>query len=149
MEVNGKDVYFIAVKLFLRDGDNLLVIHDVFDNWDLPGGRIKKDEFKKPLEAIIDRKVVEELGDEVKYILGKPCVFFRVERLEHIEDGKDMQVRIFAIGYEANYKGGTIKLGKSHDKFEWVELDTFIPAEKFDGGWLKGVEEYLTKQRTG
>jgi len=142
MEINGKDVYFVAVKVFLRDGNKLLITHDIFDNWDLPGGRIKKDEFEKPLEAVIARKMQEELGPAVSYTLGQPKVFFRVERLEQ---GINMPVRIFAVGYEATYKGGEITLGPNHDQYQWVDAHTFKPETLFAGGWLTGLQEYLTK----
>jgi|GEM_PF-2006610 len=50
-----KDVYFVAVKVLLRRGNELLITHDVFDNWDIPGGRLKPDEFSAPLEDVIAR----------------------------------------------------------------------------------------------
>lgn len=137
--MNGKDVYFVAVKLLLMDGDKLLITHDIFGDWDLPGGRINVDEFDKPLEVVIQRKMQEELGIEINYILGDPKVFFRVERLEH-----GQKVRIFAVGYEAQYLEGRIKLGKHHDKMEWVDTHSFKPDHYFTGGWLKGVKEYLS-----
>ena len=139
MEVNGKDVYFVAVKVLLREGDKLLITHDVFGDWDIPGGRLKKHEFNSPLEEVASRKLSEELGNEVKYQLGKPKVFFRVERIEH---GLDMPVRIFAVGYEAEYLGGKISLGEHHDKSEWVDVETFNPEDYFSGGWLEGIKEY-------
>ena len=135
-----KDLYFVAVKLLLLDGDNLLITHDVFGDWDIPGGRIKKDEFEVPLESVIQRKVVEELGPEVRYKLGQPKVFFRHERKEQ---KLGQMVQIFAVGYEAEYQGGEIRLGNHHDKFEWVDLKTFQPEKYFTGGWLKGIQEYL------
>lgn len=57
-------------------------------------------------------------------------------------------MRIFAIGYEATYQSGEIILGDNHDKYEWVDVKVFNPADYFDGGWLKGLQEYLrnTKQ---
>ncbi len=145
MEINGKDVYFVAVKLLLRDGDKLLITHDVFGSWDIPGGRIKKDEFNKPLESVIERKMKEEIGSEVKYSLGEPKVFFRVERMEH---GVNMKVRIFAVGYEATYESGDISLGDHHDEFRWVDINTFKPEELFKDGWQTGLQEYIenTKQ---
>jgi len=140
-----KDWYFVAVKLFLRDGNKLLITHDIFGSWDLPGGRIKKDEFSKQLESIIDRKVEEELGEGVQYELGEPKVFFRVERDEQGLGGQ--KVRIFAVGYDAKYLGGEVRLGGHHDKMEWVELDSFNPEKYFTGGWLTGVKDYLYKNR--
>ena len=139
-----KDLYFVAVKLLLRDGDKLLVTHDIFGAWDLPGGRIRENEFDKPLEIVIKRKTNEELGPAVKYEVGEPKVFFRVERQEQ---GLGRKVRIFAIGYEAKYLGGDLKLGDHHDKMEWVDLKFFKPEDYFTGGWLVGVQEYLIKNQ--
>jgi len=140
-----KDLYFVAVKLFLRDGDKLLITHDIFGDWDLPGGRIKRDEFNTPLEAVIERKIKEELGDQVAYKLGKPEVFFRVERLEQ---SSQETVRIFGIGYAASYSGGKIVLGNHHDNTEWVDIKTCEPEKYFKGGWLSGVQDYLGKNRS-
>jgi len=139
-----KDLYFVAVKLFLRDGDKLLITHDIFGTWDLPGGRIRAEEFDKPLSSVIERKMVEELGSEVKYEVGEPKVFFRVERQEH---GLGKKVRIFAVGYDAKYLGGELKLGDHHDRMEWVNLKNFKPEDYFTGGWLTGVQEYIEKNK--
>lgn len=136
-----KDVFFVAVKVLLRLGDKLLITHDVFGSWDIPGGRIKPDEFEVPLEEVVARKFGEELGPEVKYELGKPVIFFRHERIER---STNEPVRIFAVGYECMYLGGEIKLGGNHDKYEWVDLSSFNPEDYFEGGWLKGLQEYTS-----
>lgn len=140
MAKSDKDLYFVAVKLLLRDGNKLLITHDIFKSWDLPGGRIKPEEFNKSLESVIERKINEELGPNAKYRLGSPKVFFRVERIEH---GLNEKVRIFAVGYEAKYLGGKLQLGKHHDRMEWVDINSFNPEDYFTGGWLTGVKEYL------
>jgi 8-oxo-dGTP diphosphatase len=140
--MTDKDLYFVAVKLLLRDRNKLLITHDVFGDWDIPGGRIKKDEFEAPLEAVIKRKVQEELGPDIKYKLGPPKVFFRHERKEQ---RLGEIVRIFAIGYEAEYQEGEIQLGNHHDKLEWVDVKSFEPEDYFTGGWLKGVQEYISQ----
>lgn len=147
MEINGKDVYFVAVKALLRDGNKILLIHDIWDQWDLPGGRIKKGEFKKPLESILERKIREELGDSVKYKIGEPKTFFRVERIEYLETGGEMIVRIFGIGYEVEYLGGEIKLGDHHDSMEWLDVGDFKPENYLKGGLENGLNEYLKTVR--
>ncbi len=145
MDIYDKDLYFVAVKLLIRDGEKLLITHDIFGHWDLPGGRIKKNEFKSDLSAVIKRKILEELGEDFVYDCGKPILFFRVEREEY---GLDMKkVRIFAIGYDAKYKGGEIRLGKNHDKYEWVDINNFEPEGYFVDGWLTGLQEYLSINR--
>lgn len=141
-----KDLYYVAVKLLLRDGQKLLITHDIYGDWDLPGGRIRKDEFNSPLESVIERKTNEELGGNISYELGQAEVFFRVERQEHNLNGQT--VRIFGVGYEAAYKGGEIVLGEHHDQMEWVDVSTFRPEDYFTGGWLVGVNEYIAKLRT-
>lgn len=138
-DTKSKDLYFVAVKMLLRDGGKLLITHDIFGSWDLPGGRIKRDEFEKPLEEILERKVREELGEEIQYELGKPKVFFRVEREEY--STKEI-VHIFAVGFEAKLVSGKPVVGEYHDKYEWVNVNTFKPEDYFTGGWLKGVQEY-------
>jgi 8-oxo-dGTP pyrophosphatase MutT (NUDIX family) len=141
-----KDLYYVAVKLLLRDGNKLLITHDIFGDWDLPGGRIRTDEFDKPLELVIERKINEELGSEVQYQLGDPKVLFRVERNEHDLNGQT--VRIFGVGYEAQYSSGAVELGKHHDQMEWVNVTTFQPDQYFIGGWLVGVQEYISGLRS-
>ena len=142
MNTQEKDTYFVAVKVFLEKDGRFLVMKDNFGDWDLPGGRIKKDEFEAPLENIIARKMSQEVGDEVKYEIGRPLLFFRHERVE-VAPGNPT-VRIFAVGYPAVWKSGEIKLSQRHTEMLWADPKTFKPENYFKGGWLKGVEEYLT-----
>src|SRR3989338_4042264 len=83
-----KDLYNVAVKVFLEDGKgNLLITKDRFGDFDLPGGRLLPDEFSVPLEKVVERKMKEELGANVRYTLGEPVVFMRHERDEILADG--------------------------------------------------------------
>jgi 8-oxo-dGTP pyrophosphatase MutT (NUDIX family) len=139
----AKDLYFVAVKVFLLDQDGrLLITKDRFGDWDLPGGRLRENDFAAPLEQVVARKIGEELGSDLRYELGRPVVFMRHEREEILADGTRKKRRIFAIGYEADYRGGAINLGQSHEKYEWVNPKTFTPEDYFTGGWLQGVKDY-------
>ncbi len=136
-----KDLYFLAVKIFLRKKDELFIFKDRFSDWDLPGGRVKTTEFRTPFPRVLERKIREELGGNVKYKLQKrPIVFFRHERKEH--DLKGRKVRIFALGYEARFLKGELKLSKMHTEYKWVDIKKFKPERYFRGGWLQGVREY-------
>jgi 8-oxo-dGTP pyrophosphatase MutT (NUDIX family) len=143
VSIEQKDTYFVAVKVFLRKDGKFLIIKDNFGDWDLPGGRIKKDEFDVSMEEIIKRKMREELGGEIKYSIGKPVVFLRHERVEQ-SPGNPI-VRIFAVGYDGTLESGEIKLSDRHTEMLWVDLGNFQPEKYFTGGWLKGVREYLNK----
>lgn len=139
--MHDKDTYFVAVKVFLENDGKLFIFKDGFGQWDLPGGRIKKDEFDTPLEKIVERKIFEELGQTIKYKLGKPVVFMRHERVESAPGNPT--VRIFAIGYQASFTGGKIQFPGHHVEMKWVDINDFQPEDYFTGGWLKGVQEYL------
>ncbi len=140
-----KDVYFVAVKIFLRDvAGRLFIIKDRFGDWDLPGGRLRPDDFFIPLEQVVGRKIHEELGIAVQYKLeSQPTVFMRHQREEILADGTREPRRIFAIGYRAEYLGGDIDLGGNHVQSEWVDIQSFNPESYFQGGWLKGVKDYI------
>lgn len=142
MSTEEKDIYFIAVKVFLEKDGKLLILKDNFGDWDLPGGRIKKNEFNTPLDLIIKRKMSEELGNNIQYTIGKPIIFMRHERVEQTKGNPT--VRIFAIGYEGTLQGGSIKPSERHPEILWVDPKHFEPQKYFKGGWLRGVQEYLS-----
>lgn len=140
MKQSKRDFYFVAVKVFLEKDGDLFIFKDRYGEWDIPGGRIQKHEFDTPLKDIIARKIKEELGSAVKYRLGEPFVFMRHERREI---GAKKKVRIFAVGYSAQYLGGKIKLSSQHSEYLWVPIKSFSPVGFFKGGWLKGIREFL------
>lgn len=143
-----KDQYFVAVKIFLEDQKgNFLITKDRFGDWDIPGGRLRQNDFDTSLDDVVKRKLAEEVGTEVLYTLGEPIVFMRHERNEILPSGERAPRRIFAIGYEAIYTGGSIKLGSNHTEYKWVSPSDFKPEEFFTGGWLKGVKEYISRKK--
>ncbi len=135
-----KDTYFVAVKVFLEKDGKFFIFKDRFGDWDLPGGRIKKDEFNAPLEDIIRRKMTEEIGSSVKYKIGKPLLFMRHERTDKSSGNLS---RIFAVGYQATFLNGEIKMSEQHTETLWADPKTFKPEKYFTDGWLTGVKEYL------
>lgn len=139
------ETYYVAVKLFLEHNEKLFIFKDRFGAWDLPGGRIRKDEFATPIEDVIKRKVKEELGDKVEYSLGAPVVTMRVERQEETTDKP--RIRIFVVGYQATMTSGTIKLSPQHTEMIWVDPKTFKPEDYFTVGWLKGVRDYVALRK--
>jgi 8-oxo-dGTP pyrophosphatase MutT (NUDIX family) len=143
-----KDQYYVAVKLFLEKGGKFFIFKDRWNSWDLPGGRIRKYEFDLPLEQVIERKMKEEVGDDVSYELGKSIVTMRHQREEQEPgDGTKPTIRIFAVGYEAKLIEGAPRLGDHHVEMLWADIKTFKPEEYFTGGWLKGVQDYLALKR--
>lgn len=141
-DILQKETYFVAVKVFLEKDGKLLILKDNFGDWDLPGGRIKKDEFYASLDQVVKRKLSEELGSDITYTVEeRPAVFMRHERVE-VAPGSPT-VRIFALGYAGNLEAGEIQLSPRHGEMLWVDPSSFIPDDYFKGGWLQGVKEYL------
>jgi len=146
MQSNNKDLYFVAVKVFLEDGKgNFLITKDRFSCWDIPGGRLRPEDFDVEIIDVVVRKLGEELGDEVVYYIHEPIVYMRHERDEIIAHNETEKCRIFAIAYRATYKNGNILLGENHVEYKWVSQQNFDAEKYFDGGWLKGVREYMEK----
>jgi 8-oxo-dGTP pyrophosphatase MutT (NUDIX family) len=147
-DLKYKDRYYVAVKLFLEKEGKLFIFKDKWGAWDLPGGRIRKHEFHTALEDVVKRKMDEEVGAQVTYALGKPAVMMRHERVEVLEGAEESPtIRIFAVGYEARLLKGEPRLGDHHVEMKWVNIHHFTPEDYFEGGWLKGVQDYLVIKR--
>lgn len=55
----------------------------------------------------------------------------------------NQEVKIFAVGFDAELVSGEIKLSSHHTEILWVDPKTFKPEEYFTGGWLRGLQDYL------
>lgn len=126
-------LYNVGLKLILKkDNDFLFLVDAGGVYFDLPGGRIDETEHMVPIPEIIDREVKEELGESIKYKLGKPAFSFR----RHVV-AKDLH--IFLIVYEAEYVSGEIKLSHEHCDYQWINPQHFNFEEKT----FFNNEEYL------
>lgn len=86
------------------------------DSWDLPGGRINKDELDIGFHEIIDREIKEEAGD-IKYQLRPDPV--SLAKCSYPEDNEDR----FFILFEAKYISGKITLCEEHSDYVWQKID--------------------------
>lgn len=119
-------VYRVDLKVLLKKGDEFLFLEFLDgEKIDLPGGRIDVGEENTSLEEIIAREIKEELGEEVKYILGKPVFQYRVFL-------KERGWSIFLTIYEAEYLSGEIKLSDEHSDYKWVNpKNIYFKEENF------------------
>ncbi len=125
--------YHVALKILLKRGDDYLFLTDAFDGFfDFPGGRIDDVEHLTSLPDIIAREVREELGENVRYTLGKPIFQYRRHR-----ESKNWHV--FVTVYEADYISGEITLSAEHSDFQWIhKINTNLQESSFFN-----EEEYL------
>ncbi len=144
MDKNNKQkaLFFVAVKLFLADKNRLLILKDKFGQWDLPGGRIKTNEFSKPFTTVLKRKITEELGSKVKFKLTQaPEIFIRHMRKEKV--GSSKEAKIFALGFKAKLLKGKILLSPAHTTHLWANKKDILSGKFLTGGWLKGAIDYF------
>jgi 8-oxo-dGTP pyrophosphatase MutT (NUDIX family) len=150
MAIENHQNYHIAVKAFIRNGDKLLICKDAFfedesiPEWDLPGGRINKEEFLISFEDILKREINEEVGD-IKYKNNGVAVIFRHRRSEQRELKADVKpiINILMIGFDLEYLGGDIKISDEHTEYKWLPVEELNDADKyFKGGLLDGVKKY-------
>lgn len=141
------DTYYVAMKAFVRKGDEILICKDRYQQkWDLPGGRIAVGEFDMPLEEILKREIAEELGTDFRYKNKGPAAIFRHRRPEVTLEGKP-EARILMVGFELEHLSGEITLSDEHDEYRWVPL--VVAVELLPGGQQNGMEKYVEYLRSG
>lgn len=117
-------LYHVGLKIMLNKNGRFLFLNDADGgHFDWPGGRINISEKYTPLEDIIKREVGEELGEDIKYKLGKPLFQYR----RHLEN---RNLHILVTVYEATYLSGEINLSSEHSKYQWVDPKDFQFTEK-------------------
>lgn len=128
----------ITQKLFLRDGDLLLVMRDRKSGFgDLPGGRMDEDEFYSDWVLSIQREVSEELGPNVKVDINpKPFLIHK----HKVNEGNHPCI---ILGYHASLVSGQIIMSDEHDFMEWVNVKTYNPSPLFTEYMLDAVSIYL------
>jgi len=126
-------IYQISLKVLFRDGEKVLITIGDKKDIDLPGGRIDAVEINAPLEDVIAREIREELGEDVKFRLGKVLFVNR-------SFGEVAGLWVFHIVFDAVYLSGDIKLSPEHISYEWVEGKTY--QVKRDAFLKKDEEKY-------
>jgi 8-oxo-dGTP diphosphatase len=116
--MNEDESFFVGQKAFIRKGDDVLVIHDPIEGLDFPGGKIQIGE-ENTLESL-KREVREETGLEIE--VGHPfATWIRIMPAQHRHAGK----KVYLVAFKADLISGDIKLSHEHDKFTWVNKDSY------------------------
>ncbi|ALO24488.1 NUDIX hydrolase [Leptospira borgpetersenii serovar Ballum] len=128
----------ITQKLFLRKGDELLILRDRKSGLgDLPGGRMNEDEFFEDWNLSIEREIEEDLGPQIKIkVFPKPLFVHK----HKVNEGN---FPCIIIAYHANFLGGEIILSDEHDYIAWKNVRTFEPNPLFTEYMLDAVNLYL------
>jgi len=127
-------IFHISFKIILRKEDKVLFLRMANERFlnvlDLPGGRAEEGGEEAPFLEILEREVKEEIGEDVKYKLGK-LAFQHYRRIKK-------PYTLINI-YEGEYLSGDVKLSSEHLSYEWINPQTY----KFKKEEFFSEEEYL------
>lgn len=130
---NSHISYHVGLKILLRKEDEFLFLQPALGSrFDLPGGRISKEERETPLHEILKREVQEELGGALTYHLG-PSIF------QYRRYFQPLNLNVFLNVYEANFLSGNILLSPEHKGYQWINPLEFLLKENH----FLSKEEYL------
>jgi len=137
--------YEISLKLFIRNskGEVLIMKPDwkpPYDRYyDIPGGRIEDSEFASPIEEILRRELVEELGEHVVVsIKSEPVATGRYQ------NGNEPPV--FYIGFEAVLDDSSVLVPSAEfSEILWVDFGIINLEDYFVSGFLELARQYRTK----
>jgi len=129
----------ITLKLFLMRENSLLVLKESqLGHGDLPGGRLHKGEIYNPLHRALEREIAEELGTRVEYSFEDSPLFLFPHTIRN--GGHEA----LGIAFAGEYHGGAIDLSNEHEKFEWVDIESYRPEDHFSDHLLDAVKRFLS-----
>ena len=109
--VSGIEKQKISIKGIFRRGDKFLLLKQINDIWELPGGKL---ELGEQIDECFSREMSEELGwHEVK--VGDPTHVWTI-------DGKDNKTQCSLIAVTAGPRDEPIVLSDEHTEYGWFSL---------------------------
>lgn len=151
MSVDNREFYHVSLKLFIKNSEGKTLVLKAIDNGtfagyhDFPGGRIDKDEFKTPMIDILQREVLEEVGDVEVSINPVPVAVGRHLILSKFTATKEKDIPVLYLFFEASYIKGDPTISNEHSGIEWVDLESIDLERYFTSGILEAVKMYLKK----
>ena len=144
-EKREHQTFHVGFKAFIADGEKLLILQDSEGLWELPGGRVEKQEIFKPLEEILARETAEELGKQFQYETGS--VFHawirKPDPLENIAPVyRDNDFCIFLVGIRCTYKSGDVTLSPEHAGFRWITAEE-VSSLQFENTYEHAIRKYF------
>jgi 8-oxo-dGTP diphosphatase len=132
----------ITQKAFIRKGNLLLIMKDKKSGeGDLPGGRMDQKEFFEDWIESLKRELQEELGNKIQLKIF-PDVILVHKHMVNL--GKHPCI---ILGYDCEYISGEVEISEEHDFFQWVDMESFQPANFFSEYMLEAVQKFLSLHR--
>jgi|SRR3989344_1576197 len=140
-------ISYIGVKAVVVNNDGKVLITQEPTNftgggkWELPGGKIANGEEETPLEEILRREFLEELGETFQVQIGG--IIDAMRRPWNKSGASADQVML--VVFECRYKDGDIHLSHENNNFAWITINELHKYE-FVPGYFPVLEKYFTKQ---
>ena len=116
-----EQIFQIGVKSLIKnkDGKFLITKGRSYNYWDIPGGRMDKDE---SIQDTLKRELKEELGIKVKMLGLHIAVISKIK----IKAGKDL-VGLMLLIYDCKLPAGVRLVSRpEYDEFKWVDKKEII-----------------------
>jgi 8-oxo-dGTP pyrophosphatase MutT (NUDIX family) len=141
----NNQLFEVSLKTIIKNKDGKILVLKERSNpitYDFPGGRIQKGEESLPLNEVLYREIIEEVGP-IKFELSKkPAAVGR-----HSYTGDDgSTIHLIWIFFEAKFLDGKVVVSTEHTSFDWVDLNIIKLEEYFSRGSLDGMKNYLNRQ---
>jgi len=139
--VEGADAFRLAVKGFITEADDLLVLKRVEDDvqapsiWELPGGRLEHGE--DPFKGL-RREIDEETGLEVD--VKRPLT------VRHFDREDDQRITMIVFHCTASSRDVAIRESE-HEEAAWVPLD--VAEKRLDTFFHEEVTAYRDRSGAG
>ena len=140
----------VSLKFVIKNKKGEVLLLEMPDNdqmagfYDLPGGRIKENERKKPFGEIIERELREEIGERA--VIDLNSIPVAIGRHDYISKEDNQEKQILWVFFEGIFKAGEIIVSSEHTGYTWVFLTKENLAEYFVKGPLEGMYHYLYRE---
>ncbi len=151
MSIDNREFYHVSLKAIVKNSEGKVLILKAAEvgtfsgYYDFPGGRIDKDEFKTPMIDILQREVLEEVGDVEVSINPVPVGVGRHLIFSKFTATKEKDIPVLYLFFEASYIKGDAIISSEHSGIEWVDLENIDLEKYFTSGILEAVKMYLKK----
>jgi len=130
-------LFYIGQKAFIEKDGSILVLKNLNEGLDFPGGKIQIGELDLP-EAL-RREVREETSLEIE--IRELFVTWYNEFPEHHRNaGK----KVFFVGYRCKYKSGDVTLSHEHNSYRWVNRNDYHEVDD-KSKFFDALEQYFCK----
>lgn len=143
-------VYHVSLKIVLKNKKGQILIlkmppkSSMAGYFDLPGGRIRELEWRRPFAQIIRREIREEVGREARYKLREVPV--AISRHFYFSKKYNREQHLFWVFLEATYEGGKIRVSSEHYGYLWADINKRNLKKYFIRGPLEGMQNYFSQR---